>query len=175
MAYICGGSRGFADLVGLAGAGNLLPIGIHEFDFLYGQTYTLWDDNHEAPGSFGWLDWNGPPLGTSELADSILHPENSGYWEIGDLIPAKTGVAVGAPVRSALDTWIGRHVTVPVYDQVSYQGANVLFRVSGFAEFVLTGYNFHGGNKTVTGHFIRWVRPGPGGGTRGVRVIRITN
>jgi hypothetical protein len=164
-----------ASLDYLSGAGDLLPIGIHELDFIYGQTYTLWDDDHEAPGAFGWLDWDGPPLSVQELADNILHPENSGYWQIGDLIPAKTGVAVGAPVRNALDTWIGRNVTVPTYDQVTGCGANTRFRVSGFAEFVLTGYNFHGGNKQIFGHFVRWVEPGPGGGTHGVRVIRITN
>jgi Flp pilus assembly protein TadG len=164
-----------ASLDYLSATGNLLPIAVRDFPFVYGETYTLWDDDHESPGAFGWIDWTPPAGGNNELAEAILNPSLSGWRQIGEWINTQTGVSGSKAVRDALDFWIGKHITVPLYDQVTGTGNNTKYRISGFAEFVLTGYNFHGSDKSVTGYFVRWVESGPGGGTHGVSTVRLTN
>jgi len=165
-----------ASIQPLAGAGNLLPMIVEERNFVIGQTYELWQDDPEAPGNFGWLDWNGVPVSSRELATNIANPSNSGYWAIGDWVPGCPGVKVSAPVRNALNGWIGNHVTIPFYDVVQGQGANTHYRISGFGEFVLEEFNFRGNNKWVRGHFVRWVELGPGGSgpNRGLSTVRLT-
>ncbi|MCC7354463.1 MAG: hypothetical protein IT330_12000 [Anaerolineae bacterium] len=159
----------------LSAAGNLLPIAVHEEDFVLGQEYTLWDDNHEAPGAFGWIDWTPPSGGNSELADAILNPSMSGWRQIGEWLNTQTGVSGSSAVRDALDYWLDKHVTVPIYDVITGTGNNTQYHLIGFAEFVLTSYDFQGSDKSVTGYFVQWVENGPGGGTTGVRTIRLTN
>jgi len=165
-----------ASIQPLSAAGNLLPMIIEDRDFVIGQTYELWANDPEAPGNFGWLDWDGVPVSSMELADNIANPSNSGYWAIGDWVPGCPGVKVGAPVRNALSGWIGKHVTIPFYDVVQGQGANTRYRISGFGEFVLEEFNFHGNDKWVRGHFIRWVELGTGGSgpDRGLTTVRLT-
>ncbi len=164
-----------ASLDYLSAAGNLLPIAVHEQEFVFGQSYTLWDDNHEAPGAFGWIDWSPPSGGNSELADAILNPSRSGWRQIGEWLNTQTGVSGSSAVRNALDHWLNQHVTIPIYDQITGTGDNTQYRLCGFAEFVMTSYDFHGSDKSITGYFVRWVESGPGGGTMGVRSLRLTN
>ncbi len=164
-----------ASLYGIGGASNLLPLAIHEDNFVYGQTYELWDDNHEAPGAFGWVDWDGGGGGANELADNIASPSNSGYWRIGQQIPAEPGVKVGSQVRNALDLWKNRNVTVPMYNEVRGTGSNTRYTISGFGEFVLVDYDFQGNNKRIWGYFIRYVTTGEPGGPRfGLQGVRLT-
>ncbi|NOZ71137.1 MAG: hypothetical protein GXP38_04370 [Chloroflexi bacterium] len=139
---------------------NLLPMAATCEERTYGETYRIWDKEMEAPGNFGWLDWNGVPVGNNELVQNLLHPSNSGVWHIGDLIPAGPGVKNSSGVRNALNQWIGHNVTIPLYDQITGHGANARYRVCGFAEFVLTGYYFHGCHKWVEGYFIRTIETG---------------
>ncbi len=155
----------------LSEAGNLLPMIVEDRDFVIGQTYDLWADDPEAPGNFGWVDWDGVPVGAGELGDNIANPSNSGAWAIGDLVPAYTGVTTSA--GDPLSGWIGQHVTIPFYDLITGTGSNVRYRVAGFGEFVLDGYDLS--NKRVWGHFIHWVELGPGGGPdRGLSSVRLT-
>ncbi|HEY64583.1 MAG TPA: hypothetical protein G4O02_08425 [Caldilineae bacterium] len=162
-----------ATLYGIGETNNLLPIAVHEDNFEYEMVYELWDNNHEAPGAFGWVDWDGGGGGLHELADNIAHPENSGTWQVGDQVPAEPGVKAGMPVRRALDQWIGQPVTVILYDEVTGQGSNARYHISGFAEFVLTEYNFRGSNKYIRGYFVRYVTSGkPGGSEFGLQGIR---
>lgn len=165
-----------AQLGALQSTGNLLPMVTHcdaeemgeegecpEDAFLLDKTYQLWGTK-TGPGGFGWLDWDGPPVGTPELADNIRHPENSGTWQIGDFVRSGPGVKDSEPVRSALDEWLARpedqrHVTIIVYDYTQGGGANLKYHIVGFAEFVLAGYDFQGSNKTITGKFQKWVNP----------------
>ncbi|NOZ27464.1 MAG: hypothetical protein GXP39_05345 [Chloroflexi bacterium] len=163
-----------AELYGLGGASNLLPIAVHEDNFQYLQVYELWDDNHEAPGAFGWIDWDGGGGGLHELADNIANPSNSGYWRVGDLVPAEPGVKAGAPVRNALNLWKNRNITLIIYNQVTGQGSNTRYTISGFGEFVLTDYRFQGPNKRIWGYFIRRVTAGePGGPEFGLQGVRL--
>lgn len=144
----------------LAAAADLLPMAIEEQEFEVGQEYTLWDNRTNLPGGFGWVDWNGVPVGNPELADNICNPSNSGVWSIGDWIPSGPGVQNSAPVRQCLNTWIGRKITIPVYDQTEGRGANGRYHIAGFARFVLTGYRFTGSRKWVRGRFVAAVVPG---------------
>lgn len=157
-----------------AAAGDLLPMAATCEDHTFWQIYRLWDKKQTAPGNFGWLDWNGVPVGNSELVQNILHPSYSGVWHIGDLIPAGPGVKNSSGVRNALNQWIGKHVTVPLYDEITGRGANARYHVCGFAEFVLTGYNFHGSHKWVEGYFIQTLTTGgdvSNGADYGVEVL----
>ena len=140
----------------LSEAGNLLPMIVKDRDFVIWQTYDLWADDPEAPGNFGWVDWNGVPVGNTELANNIANPGTSDSWAIGNWVPSGPGVQPSAGVENALNGWIGKHVTIPFYDVITGTGSNTRYRVAGFGEFVLEGYNF-GNPKRVWGHFIKKV------------------
>ena len=166
-----------ASMMPVATLGNLLPMTTMCEPFVYGQTYQLWDSDKEAPGAFGWLDWDGVPVGNSELVDNLEHPSYSGTWSIGDWIPSGPGVQFSSGVSNALDGWIGKHVTIPLYDEVTGNGSHVRYRICGFGEFVLTDYDKHGNDKYVEGHFIRWVQPGTGNPSApnyGISTLRLT-
>jgi Flp pilus assembly protein TadG len=144
--------------------------------FAIGYLYNLWDkDDKNAPGNFGWLDWNGGSPNTPELANNIANPSNSGYWEVGNWVPSGPGAKASSQVQNALNNWIGQHVTIPLYDQVTGTGNNTMYCITAFAEFILTDYNFNGNDKYVSGYFIQWVESGRGGGPpRGVRTPVLT-
>jgi len=155
----------------LSAADNLLPMVVADDDFVIGQSCELWGDDPEAPGSFGWMDWNGGASSSGELADDIANPSNSGYWQIGDTVPAAEGVMNSILVRNALSGWIGQHVTIPFYDVLQDGG----YRIAGFGEFVLEGFDVLGGDKWVRGHFVCWMEPGAGGGPdNGLSNVRLT-
>ncbi|MCO6451659.1 MAG: hypothetical protein J5I90_12805 [Caldilineales bacterium] len=162
----------------IVGTGNLLPMSVSCETRTFGQLYDLWvKDDHLAPGNVGWLDWNGGSRGNSELVDALLNPGSSGIWHIGDWVYGSPGVQSSSGVRDALDYWIGKHVTVPMYDSIEGNGANTQYRICGFAEFVLQGYDMHGNDGWVRGHFIRHVDVGgiPGNAVDyGVRVLQFT-
>jgi hypothetical protein len=153
-----------ADVASVTSAGNLLPMTIMCDDmsndtdpgFTYGVIYTLKDGANNAPGNKGWLDWNGGSSNAPELAANIANPSNSGVWEIGDWIPGATGNMNSSAVRQALDGWIGKPVTIPLYDMVTGNGSNVQYRVCSFAEFVMTSYD----NREVRGMFVRALERG---------------
>jgi len=170
-----------AHFAAVASAGNLLPMTIMCDDmatdadpaFTYGATYTLHDSTMTAPGNRGWLTWNGSPS-ASTLAFNIANPSNSPVLQIGDWMNATTGTNNSSGVRSALDSWIDKAVTIPLYDIVTGNGSNARYRVCAFAEFVLLSYS----NKTVTGMFIRGVTRDTSSSSSapdfGLRDVRIT-
>ncbi|RIK41778.1 MAG: hypothetical protein DCC55_10750 [Chloroflexi bacterium] len=176
-----------AQISAVGSIGNLLPMIIMCDDmdndddpgFTLGAVYTFWSNDMTAPGNFGWVDWDGTPVSENELAESIAHPSNSGTWEIGDWIPAGPGVKAGSLVREALSIWLGKSVTIPLYDAVAGVGANASYRICSFAEFVLQDYNFSGSNKWVRGIFVRTLKQGgssgevpPDFGVRSVRLVK---
>jgi Putative Flp pilus-assembly TadE/G-like len=146
--------------------------------FTFGQVYTFWDNDMNVPGNFGWVDWNGSSVGDSELAAAIAHPSTSGVWEVGDWLYAGPGVQNSSPIRVALDAWIEKPVTIPLYDLVTGTGSGARYRVCAFAEFILKDYNFSASNKWVRGSFVRRVRQGgrsgnpPDFGLRDFRLIQ---
>jgi len=172
------GATSAASMSAVVETGNLLPMTTMCQPFTYGAAYRLWsNDDMEAPGNFGWLDWTGLPVGNSELARNIADPALSGNWSIGQWIPAGPGIQNSSPVQSALGLWLGQHVTIPLYDSVVGTGSGTQYRICGFGEFVLTSFNFQGNDKYVEGHFIRHVVPGArtgNGPDYGVRTLRLT-
>lgn len=167
----------------LGAGGNLLPMSLEwpGEGFVFEREYQLFGDK-SGPGGFHWLDWNGSPVSSQELAENIRHPENSGRWEKGQLVPSGPGVQNAREVREALDTWLAksedqRHVTVIVYDYTEGSGSNLKYHIAGFAEFVITGYDFAGSNKWVKGKFVKNIEAGgvdPEGPDYGVYGVGLT-
>jgi hypothetical protein len=159
---------------GISEAGSLLPMIVEDHNFVVGQTYHLWFHDLEAPGNFGWVDWDGDGSTAIELSANILNPENSGVWHIGDWVEGAVAVVATNHVRSALDGWVYQHVTIPLYDLVVEQGTLTLYRISGFAEFEMQYHQLLTGDKKVTGSFIQWVEEGGGGGPdHGLTVVKL--
>lgn len=146
----------------LSSASTLLPMTIScDRSFTYGQVVTIWDkDAKIGAGGFGWLDWNGGARGNPELIAAILNPAQSGSRRIGDWVHSGPGVQNSSGVKNALTTWIGKPITIPLYDQASGSGANLQYRICGFAQFTLVDFDFQGNPKYVRGSFIRTLRPG---------------
>ena len=169
-----------AHFAAVGSAGNLLPMTIMCDDmatdgdpaFTYGETYILHDNDMNAPGNRGWLTWNGS-VSANVLADNIINPSNSGVWQIGDWVGGTPGSKTSA--LDALDNWINKPVTIPLYDTVTGNGSNVRYRVCAFAEFVLLSYD----KNSVTGKFIRGVTNDTSSSSSsapdfGLRDVRIT-
>ncbi len=80
----------------------------------------------------------------------------------------------------------GEAVSLPIFDDLAGVGANGKYHISGFALFVITGYNFGGQYKVnppcsgdercVSGRFIPGtVHDGePGGPNRGIVIVKLT-
>lgn len=173
-------AEGAAKVEAVGAVGNLLPMAVYDQEFEYGETYELFNEKMEAPGAFGWLDWDGPPSPPPELAYRILHPETSGVWHVGDWVRAAPGLRPTPCVINALREWIGKEALVPLYDSITGMGCFTRYHISGFAAFVITDVEVHcgcGGPRfRVYGYFVRKVIEGAsGGGTedRGLRTVTL--
>jgi Flp pilus assembly protein TadG len=166
---------------------NLMPMTIMCDDmsddsdpgFTYGHIYTFWNNDMTQPGNFGWVDWNGPPVGNGELADNISNTGRSGAWRIGDWMYAGPGVQNSSNVIQALEGWRNRQVTIPLYGAITGTGSGTRYQVCTFAEFILTDFNFSGNDKWVRGTFVRHVERGgsaagnpPDFGLRSLRLVQ---
>ncbi|MCA9959521.1 MAG: pilus assembly protein [Anaerolineales bacterium] len=76
--------------------------------------------------------------------------------QIGDWIPANTGVSNSSAIRTTLNGHIGldRQLRVIVWGESRQQGSNGAYRVSGFAVFRLHGYSLQ--HSWILAEFIRW-------------------
>lgn len=173
------GATAEAEAFVVAGVTELLPITTMCTDagFEDGKVYTLWDLDMNSPGSFGWLDWDGGSAGNGELAANISNPSNSGVWNIGEAVPAGPTVQSSPAIRSAIRQWLGNPVTIPLYSSVHGSGSDAHYEICGFAEFVITGYKFKGGDKWIQGMFVRNIKhgdvPPTNGADFGVRDVRL--
>ena len=68
------------------------------------------------PGNVGWLDWTPKGGGTSELIDSILHPNNPAIDLPSWQYVTATGNVNSKGVEDALNTYIGQVVLFPLFD-----------------------------------------------------------
>lgn len=116
-------------------------------------TFDIGQDNSDsAQKGFFWLaNFTGSGVGTPVFADWIIN----GYPE-----PVEVGsVGAGEGMKAALDAAIDQRmatdpsVIVPLYDFTETSGGNKSYHVVGFAEFVITGFNFQGGDKNIRGYF----------------------
>lgn len=125
-------------VVGVKKKGGLIPYSVVDFEvdkdgdglFDVGQTYNF-HPTKEAPGNFGFLDFNGGPNATPELEDWI----ELGY-DADFTIPAGGSVSIpgnpGINGGSLLDSFsyiIDKIVFMPVHNSVNFGGSNAMFNV----------------------------------------------
>jgi hypothetical protein len=121
-----------------AGAGNVLPVTIplnliycaNNGDVQIQQPAALWPLNTQvilplckgnATGNVGWLDWTPPAGGTSELVASILNPNNPAIPVPSWQFVTSTGNVNSQSVENALNTYAGKTVLLPFYDNACTQ------------------------------------------------------
>lgn len=118
-----------------AGAGNVLPVIFplsiifcrNNGDFATREPESIWPKGEpvtmplckgDAAGNVGWLDWSPPAGGVSELESAILHPNNPAIpvpsWQFVD----STGNVNAKQVEDALNTYAGKTVLIPFFDNV---------------------------------------------------------
>jgi hypothetical protein len=108
-----------------------------------------------VPGGFGYLD---TVPGTCGAASAVEHRS---YSSTGNAPPSSCSAA-------EVQTWIGRTVLLPIFDDYAGTGNNAWYDVYGYAAFRLTGFHFGGQYSTtpapcggsarcVSGYFTRFV------------------
>lgn len=115
------------------------------------------------PGQAGWLSWNPANTDSVYLASEINEPRlaTNDFTEaidpadtqlnIGDWVAALPGINDKAQVRDALDSIVGRTVTVPVFNNTS-AGSPVRYRVSKFIQVRITSYDLP--HEIITAEFV---------------------
>ncbi|MCB0189610.1 MAG: choice-of-anchor A family protein, partial [Caldilineaceae bacterium] len=121
--------------------------------FEYGVQYTLHEPESNAPGNYGWIRWSGDTPSTTDLAYNIDHPEESDVVYIGDWVQGTTGIKNSSLLETAFEQWLGKIITIPIYNDVTGTGSNVQYRICTFATFKLISYDRS--TKTITGQFVQ--------------------
>lgn len=139
---------------------NLMPFAVEEDQWILGEIVILWGDKN-GPGNFGWVRWNGQTPNTPTLRLNLLDPSRSDIVVVGVPVNGHTGVSFNA-VKSELDTWLGREITVFLYDAnaVTGSGANLQYYPTGFARFIMTATMSAGSNSQIVGTFVEYVALG---------------
>jgi Flp pilus assembly protein TadG len=144
-------------------------------------------DNTGAPGAFGMLNLgkigggSGTP-GSSEEAEWIRH----GFDKLLPLgmYDSDPGAkfSSGGNVQQALEDRLNTVLLFPVFKTLDGQGQNAKYEIIGWIGFYLTGYEVHGNEATLEGHFTEYIAsgilsqtgPGPSGSLPfGVRSIQL--
>ncbi len=172
---------------------GLWPVITFHQDFVYGQTYTLFDQEPNAPGNFGWADFNGGKNSSKELTRWLRNMYNGPfktYATINCTGSSSTVQSLAAPVCIEGDTGIksdqeedartqlGKDVTILIYDQVYGTGSNAKYHIIGFAQFTVTDVDFGGAEKKILGSFKQWALPGQiGGGAQdfGLKAVKLSS
>jgi Flp pilus assembly protein TadG len=94
------------------GSGNLIP---GTDPWVVGNYYAV-PLCKGGPGNVGWLDWSPPAGGTSELENSVLHPDNPEMTVPDWFFVAQTGNLNAAGVEDALNAKHGSIVYIPLFD-----------------------------------------------------------
>jgi len=144
----------------VTGVKDLVPIAVpfsaigghvgsgHPATFNFGQ-----DGSNPASSGMFWLVnlSNQSGVGESTYAEWI----EDGYPGVVSVGNIMAGTGMKAGLKSALKERMEEHphVLVPLYDFAETSGGNKNYHVVGFAEFVITGYNFQGSNKNISGYF----------------------
>ena len=171
---------------GVCGGELLFPVAVDTRTFsdtygypVEGQHYVIFDREMEQPGGFGWVNWGDTgedPQGTSETAlqMNIEDTHRSGLWNIGDWVPATTGVSYGNPVVEQIACKIDpcdcrpgvgedcepEILFIPMYDiccdelppedpDSCAEGANLKYRIEYFMGFKMTCMQFGPNNRHV--------------------------
>jgi len=132
---------------------NLMPFVVQESQWAPGQSVELWAGGSGGAGNSGWVAWHG--YTKNDLATLIAQPHRSGNVQIGDRVPAVTGVSFN-PLLTPLNALINQVVTVVLYSpaETAGTGSNVTYRVRGFAYFRITGVVSAGSDSRIVGTFV---------------------
>ncbi len=140
-----------------------------------------------APGAFGMLNLgknnggSGTP-GTSEEAEWILHGFDK-FLPLGEY-DSDPGAkfSSGGNVQQALEDRLNTVLLFPVFKTLDGNGQNAKYEIIGWIGFYLTGYDIHGNEATLKGHFTEYIAqgilsstgPGPSGSAGfGVKSIQL--
>jgi fibro-slime domain-containing protein len=110
------------------------------------------------PGQFGWLSWDGDKKKEKELAESLEQPGDSHTYcnpddysdsvvSAGDWVLGAYKIDKDKYLEDPLDDLIGKPIVLPVWDKTRGYKSKLAYRVSGFATFTLTDYDFSVGKK----------------------------
>jgi hypothetical protein len=114
-----------------------------------------------GPGAFRILNIDGSRGGTATqtLGDWVLHGYG-GMMPIGWYDSDPGAKFNSANVSSAMNIRLGDELLFPVYDEVTGEGANLLYHVIGWAGFVVTSFDGNGNSGHIHGHFTRFIAQG---------------
>jgi uncharacterized membrane protein len=137
----------------------LYPIALHVDSLTNAQVGQALPDvyNGTGLGNFGWLTWTGAQ-NVPALVNSLTPPGNSYAYinpndaidhtiSVGDWVRGSAGVSNASSVREALDALKPLVIAVPVWDEATGQGANLMYHIVGYAQIQLTGYRLPGQNR----------------------------
>lgn len=146
--------------------------------FVFNQRYDIYEG--AGSGSFGWLSWNGRT--DAGYVEQMLNPSlnmSRGYTDPKGICPAGglaasnngvpcwvrglTGVKNSSGNRAQLNEWklrgqLGQPMIVIIYDTSEGSGSNTVYRIKGFAAFILEDYSLP--SKWIRGRFIEYTTPG---------------
>jgi hypothetical protein len=133
--------------LGLASAGGVVPSpGVRRVEFTKDSPNACGAD---APGNWGWLDFDEGSDGTPDLRTWLLDgyagpvgvDDCNGDGTPGDgchAIPGSRALGIGPELDQLVRD--GTEFGVVIYDSVTDSGSNVRYRVYGFLGVVLRGY-----------------------------------
>ncbi len=144
------------------------PATLADCGFQFNHSYDIWDGG--GPGNFGWLAWHNTEANSSDTSEQTLRenlesPESMVYTNpytgadhalsIGDWINGTPGVTGGSGVKEQLSALVdsAEPITVILYGQTQYSGSNLQYRIVGFAEFVIEGYQLGQGGGNAHGNY----------------------
>lgn len=144
----------------IIGTDDLMPFAVEEDVWAPGQSVVLWGER-TGTGNFGWVRWARQPPSVSNLRANINDPSRSDSLKIGDWVSGSPGLSF-QPVQRNLNSWLGREITVFLYDpdQVTGNGANLKYQVTGFARFILASTYSRGQYSEIRGTFVSYVLAG---------------
>lgn len=102
-------------------------------------------------GYFWLVDFDAGSGGVPQYEDWI----RNGYPEEVEIGFLANGTGMKASLRDAVEWRMANHpkVILPLFDYTRESGHGGAYHVIGFAEFVITGVNFQGNPKGMTGYF----------------------
>jgi Flp pilus assembly protein TadG len=86
------------------------------FQWPVGTTVSVPICKGPASGNVGWLDWDPPSGGTSEVVNSILHPDNPPIDVPDWVYYHESGNINAGQVEDAINTYAGQIVLIPLFD-----------------------------------------------------------
>lgn len=114
---------------------------------------TSFDLGKVGPGGFEVINIDGSRggIGPSTLADWISNGF-SGSMPLGWYYSDPGAKFSSSQVRDAMNARVGSVLLFPVYDATQGNGANLQYRIVGWAGFYMTGWQQKGNNATISGY-----------------------